>query len=220
MIRPITDYTISLAFGAIESGSRFGKHIGVDYAGPEGRVVLSPVNGVITISELTPDVGNIYEIKEDGNGRLHRLMHLKVKPLFVGDKVAEGQSIAKSGGAAGQPWSGTQSTGPHLHLDVRKAGTVWSESFANYYDPEELINEDSMPTPAAKSQVEQLFGAYTGRLPNTADYDRWVGAPLGSLVDWLYTLPEAQAYYQRVSAALKGDTANATALTPGLYKVS
>jgi murein DD-endopeptidase MepM/ murein hydrolase activator NlpD len=158
MRRPVTSYTkISSTHGA-KNVSKFNKHLGIDYAGEEDRDVLAPVNGVITQSYLSASIGNTYEIKEDGNGRLHRLPHLKTRPLGVGARVSEGQVIAKSGGAKGQKYSGTNSSGPHVHWDIRKAGTAWDASFGNYYDPEALLAEQNKPKPApAPSTGKRIY---------------------------------------------------------------
>src|ERR1051325_8143771 len=155
MRRPVENYTtISQGFGAPAPGTHFGKHLGIDYAGDEGREVHAPVSGVITQSYLSTIAGNTYEIKEDGTGRLHRLMHLKTRPLTVGTRVSEGQVIALSGGAKGQVYSGTTSTGPHVHWDVRRAGTTWDASFDNYYNPESLL---APPPPAPAPWEKTVF---------------------------------------------------------------
>lgn len=150
MRRPVHTYTkISQSHGASAPGTHFGKHLGCDYAGEEGRDVLAPVSGTIVQSYLSTVAGNTYELKEDGNGRLHRLMHLKTRPLGTGTHVNEGQVIASSGGAKGAAHSGTSSTGPHVHWDVRKAGTAWNASFDNYYNPEALLTPAPAPQPPA-----------------------------------------------------------------------
>lgn len=139
MQRVVKTYTrISTAHGA-KNVSKFNRHLGVDYATPEGTTIYAPVNGVIVQSYLSALVGNTYEIKEDGSGMLWRTAHMKTRPLGVGTRVSEGEAIAVSGGKKGEKYSGTSSSGPHVHADVRKAGTAWDASFDNYYDPEALL---------------------------------------------------------------------------------
>lgn len=134
MIRPIKYYTrISTKF---KEG--VPPHKGIDYAAPEGQAIVAPINGVVTASYLSKAIGNTVEIKEDVNGRLHRVMHMKSRFPVVGERVKEGQLVGVSGGKKGAAYSGTLSTGPHLHWDVRKAGSSWSD-INNYYDPEALL---------------------------------------------------------------------------------
>lgn len=141
MRRPTSEYTISTKHGSPIPGSRFGKHLGTDYAGSEGRDVASPVGGVVTMSYYSGSIGNTIELKEDGNGRLHRFAHNKTRLVSVGQRVSEGQKIAVSGN------TGSFTTGPHLHWDVRKANTNWGDSFGNYYDPEALLAQANKPKP-------------------------------------------------------------------------
>ena len=161
MRRPVDSYTtISQGFGVPAPGTAFGKHLGTDYAGAEGREVKAPCGGTIVKSYLSVLTGNTYELKEDGNGRLHRLMHLKTRPLGVGTHVNEGQGIALSGGAEGTVYSGTASRGPHVHWDVRKADTAWNAAFSNYIDPESLV----VP-PVASSPNAYLVGKKIQLIP-------------------------------------------------------
>lgn len=133
MRRPVDSYTkISSTHGQKTNRGTFGRHLGVDYARPEGGIVRSPVNGRITFSGHSTSLGNYYEIIEDGNGRIHRLAHLKSLSIGRGAIVKEGQDIGRSGNTG-------VTTGPHLHWDVRRANTAWNDSFNNYYDPELLL---------------------------------------------------------------------------------
>lgn len=187
MRRPVKTYTvISQKFGVPASGTNFGRHLGCDYAVPEGSEVLAPVKGVITQSYLSPVGGNTYEIRETSNGRLHRLMHLKTRPFAVGKVVTEGQVIGLSGGAKGAPYSGTASSGPHVHWDIRKAGTPWSTSFSNYYSPEKLLASPNGPLYLVVKAGEGL--AALAKRTGYADYNkesRWAAiAKLNKSGDW------------------------------------
>jgi murein DD-endopeptidase MepM/ murein hydrolase activator NlpD len=149
MIRPIKSYTrISTHF---KEG--VPPHKGIDYAAPEGQAILSPVNGAVTQSYLSGLVGNTLEIRED-NGRLHRLLHLKSKFPVKGDRVREGQLVGFSGGRKGAKYSGTLSTGPHLHWDVRKAGSLWNDLSA-YVDPELTLKASQKPVVKAVYYIVQ-----------------------------------------------------------------
>jgi murein DD-endopeptidase MepM/ murein hydrolase activator NlpD len=124
----------------------FGRHLGVDYATPVGTPVKSPCHATVIETGYSGSVGLYIILKEDGNGRIHRLLHLNSEAVSVGQHVSEGQLI----GASGQ--TGTNITGPHLHWDVRRANTTWNASFDNYSNPESLVAQaapkpDSNVTP-------------------------------------------------------------------------
>ena len=133
MRRPLDSYIkITSTHGQSTGMGVFGKHLGNDYSVPIGTPVKSPVSGKITQSTSSTALGNYYEIVEVGNNRIHRLAHLSVLSLKVGAIVSEGQAIGLSGNTG-------ITTGPHLHWDIRKAGTAWNASFDNYYNPEVLV---------------------------------------------------------------------------------
>lgn len=143
MQRPIKTYSsISTKFAEPTKRSSFGKHLGVDYAAGKGTTVYAPVSGKVTQSYYSASVGHTIEIAGD-DGRLHRLLHLNTRGVGVGARVREGQAIATSGN------TGSNSTGYHLHWDVRKGGTTYNASFSNYVDPETLLAQQNAPKPAS-----------------------------------------------------------------------
>lgn len=158
MRAPINNYSISTHHGEASSGSFFGRHLGTDFAGPEDQDVYAPISGTIVQAYLSPTIGNVYEIREDGTNKIGRLAHLKTRPLGVGAHVNEGDVIAKSGGRRGASYSGSTSTGPHVHFDYRAAGTVWNADFTNYQDPEKIIasSTDSKVLPPVGSWIHLL----------------------------------------------------------------
>lgn len=190
MRRLVNSYTaISQGFGVTAPGTKFGRHLGTDYAGPEDRDIIAPVAGVITRSYLSAETGNVYEIKEDGNGRLHRLMHLKTRPLGVGARVYEGQIIAKSGGKKGAVYSGSTSTGPHAHWDIRKANTTWDASFDNYYDSEKLLTP-----PASTHRYQYLAGKQIKLTPKNGSWSVY-RAGTEEKIGNLFSIPGADGVY-------------------------
>lgn len=142
MRRPLNSFIrITTNFGDPVAGSKFGKHLGTDYAVPEGSQVYAPIAGTIIETPVSGLVGKCVILREDGNGRIWRFLHLSKQEVAVGAHVFEGQPIAKSGN------TGSSSTGPHLHCDVRKANTLWDASFLNYYNPEILFAVPPTPPP-------------------------------------------------------------------------
>lgn len=114
----------------------FGKHAGYDY-GIKEWTVKAPEAGVITNVRIAPllDGGNIVELRSEKYD--HRFLHLKSAAVSKGQTVTEGQDLGVSGN--------TGKVGYHLHHDVRKKGTLWTDSFDNYYDWEALIKQGGKP---------------------------------------------------------------------------
>lgn len=98
-----------------------GSAPGTDYGISEGTAVISPFAGTITIG-YNSRAGDYTSVLSDSGIRVY-LMHLKER-LVISGYVNEGQEIALSGGAAGASYSG-DSTGPHLHADIRDNGVQW-----------------------------------------------------------------------------------------------
>ncbi|MDX1292128.1 MAG: peptidoglycan DD-metalloendopeptidase family protein, partial [Hyphomonas sp.] len=89
------------------------QHKGVDLAEEEGKPVYAPTASTVTRAEMTPGYGNLVEISVgDTVLRFGQLKDIKVS---AGQTIAAGTVI----GSLGQ--SG-QATGPHLHLEVWRAG--------------------------------------------------------------------------------------------------
>jgi murein DD-endopeptidase MepM/ murein hydrolase activator NlpD len=141
---------------------KFGKHLGTDYATAIGTPVYSPVSGIVMETPRSSVVGTGIFIRENVNGRIHRLLHLNQEFVSPGQTVREGQHIAMSGNTG-------VTTGAHLHWDVRKANTTWDASFANYYDPEALL----IPAP---SNPTLAVGRYVYLKPTVS---RWRFYPVG-----------------------------------------
>jgi murein DD-endopeptidase MepM/ murein hydrolase activator NlpD len=89
------------------------RHQGVDLAEEEGKPVYAPASATVTRAEMTRGYGNLVEISA-GDTAL-RFGQLKDINVAVGDIVSAGAVV----GTLGQ--SG-QATGPHLHLEVWRAG--------------------------------------------------------------------------------------------------
>lgn len=138
MRRPLANFIrITSNHGGPAPGSKFGKHLGTDYSVGVGAKVYAPVSGTIIGQPISTTVGKQVYLREDGNGRIWRFLHLSGQGTLMAH-VNEGDVIGLSGN------TGSTSTGPHLHCDVRKANTLWNDSFYNYYNPEALF---AVPTP-------------------------------------------------------------------------
>lgn len=97
-------------------GPRFGKHHdGIDIEAPIGTPVLSSKDGLVVYSGYSP-IGYGNTIKVDHQGGLESVYgHLDSLHVSVGDRVQKGQLIGTVGDTG-------NSTGPHLHFEVRLRG--------------------------------------------------------------------------------------------------
>lgn len=116
--RPVDEGSITSTFGErmdpITGRSSF--HPGVDFAAPEGTTVMSVATGVVTWAGPHPAYGNLVEINH-GNGYSTRYGHNEKVLVKVGDTVQKGQKLALSGSTG-------RSTGPHVHFEVLRHGSV------------------------------------------------------------------------------------------------
>lgn len=138
VVFPVGRLRVTMPFGATETKwySKERPHRGVDVApfpGSAGEPVLAPVSGVVTfVGEhefagkevvlvcavpypfgATGLDGFVYTIAE-GERFWFRLTHHSVVVVRVNDVVHAGQQIAMVGS------SGAYTTGPHVHLELRK----------------------------------------------------------------------------------------------------
>ena len=102
---------ISSNFGYRKSGY----HIGLDIAGSLGDVVVAAANGEVILSEwYSNNYGNLVIITHP-NGIETWYAHLSAFAVKMGDIVKEGDVIGEVGDTG-------QTTGPHLHFEVRVDG--------------------------------------------------------------------------------------------------
>ncbi len=106
-IVPVDDYVLTSCFGP-----RWGReHQGVDLAVASGTQVHAAADGVIVQSGWNGGYGiSIYV--DHGNGIITRYGHLSQAYAQVGRQVKQGEVIGLSGNTG-------NSTGPHLHFEIR-----------------------------------------------------------------------------------------------------
>ena len=110
-MRPISGGYVSSAFG---NRSR-GYHTGVDYALSYGSPIYASDGGTVTSSGWGGGYGYMIKISH-GNGYETLYAHCSRLVVRAGTKVAKGQIIAYVGSTG-------NSTGPHLHFEIRKNGS-------------------------------------------------------------------------------------------------
>jgi hypothetical protein len=124
----------AVAGTGLKDHSGIARHIGVDLRAKVGTSVRAPDTGIVTQSYTAMSGNQIVEIHI--GGYLWRFLHLSERLVKAGDKVQAGQIFAKSGNSGG--------VDPHLHIDVRKASTAWSDSLYNFIDPMSLLTKGSV----------------------------------------------------------------------------
>ncbi|MFH8703419.1 M23 family metallopeptidase [Streptomyces rubrogriseus] len=109
-VAPVEAYELSASFGS--GGSRWAhRHTGQDFAVPVG----TPVRSVGTGRVLKVSCGGAFGIQvviEHAGGYYTQYAHLAAVAVDQGDRVDAGQWIGQSGSTG-------NSTGPHLHFEVR-----------------------------------------------------------------------------------------------------
>lgn len=111
---PIRTYTITSRFGI-----RWGRmHEGVDFAAPIGTKIYAADGGTVTFSGWKSGYGYVVIIDHGGFYET-RYAHNSKLLVSEGDRVYQGQNIALCGSTG-------NSTGPHLHFEVRYKGVAYN----------------------------------------------------------------------------------------------
>ena len=118
-IWPLPGYSPGSAYGwrihPIWGGMRF--HAGEDIGAPSGTPILAADSGIATV---IPNNGNGYGnyiIINHGGGRTTLYAHMSAFAVSNGQSVTQGQTIGYVGSTG-------NSTGPHLHFEVRVNGAT------------------------------------------------------------------------------------------------
>lgn len=105
-------YTITSRFGP-----RWGTtHTGTDVAAPTGTAIYAAAAGTVIFSGNQGNGYGNYIIIDHGNGVSTLYGHCSSLGVSTGARVSQGQYIAAVGSTG-------NSTGPHLHFEVRKDGS-------------------------------------------------------------------------------------------------
>lgn len=90
-------------------------HTGIDLAAPKGTPVHVTADGVVLSSGWAGGYGKLVVV-DHGNGIHTYYAHLSRLAVVPGEEVHSGETIAYSGSTG-------RSTGPHVHYEIRLAGT-------------------------------------------------------------------------------------------------
>lgn len=110
MALPIKDGKITTKYKQAGKHWSKGYHTGVDFAVPEGTDVLAVVDGKIEAANWGAAYGTQLVQKVPGGWVIYA--HLSKALVKAGDTVKAGQHIGESGNTG-------NSTGPHLHFEMR-----------------------------------------------------------------------------------------------------
>lgn len=91
-------------------------HSGLDLAAPAGTSIRAALSGTVVKSYYSNSYGN-YTVIDHGNGMTTAYAHQSKRLVSVGDTVNAGEVIGLVGSTG-------NSTGPHLHFEVRVDGNL------------------------------------------------------------------------------------------------
>ena len=92
-------------------------HAGVDLAAPQGTPVRAAAGGLVLAVRWDPAGYGLYLVIDHGHGLTTLYGHLWQAAVVLGERVFRGYQI-------GQVGSTGNSTGPHLHFEVRTDGRL------------------------------------------------------------------------------------------------
>ncbi|MGK5534152.1 M23 family metallopeptidase [Streptomyces sp. URMC 129] len=112
---PLNDYRLSSYFG--ESGSLWqSTHTGIDLSAPTGTPIKNVHTGTVTEAAWAGSYGYRVIVQlEDGTEVWY--CHLSSMSVSAGEELITGDTVGHVGSTG-------NSTGPHLHLEVRPGGTA------------------------------------------------------------------------------------------------
>ena len=106
---------ITSRFGSVSS-IRSGAHTGTDICCPTGTPIKAVASGTVVFAGRNGSYGNLIKISH-GNGVETWYAHCSELYATVGQEISAGDIIAAVGSTG-------NSTGPHLHLEIRVNGTA------------------------------------------------------------------------------------------------
>ena len=116
LIQPVTG-KISSKFGAV-SRIRSSVHTGLDIATSSGTPIKAAASGKVTFAGWKGSYGNLLVITHS-NGVQTYYGHCSKLYVSAGQSVSQGQTVAAVGSTG-------NSTGPHLHLEIRVNGVAYN----------------------------------------------------------------------------------------------
>ncbi len=140
-VKPLkSTYTITSAYGTRvhPTTGEVKKHTGIDLAGTHHAEVVSVADGEVTYAGVQKGFGNSVEIKHIVNGETIYSFYAHLSRIDVqkGQKVKQSQTIGLEGGDPQTDPNVGNSTGHHLHFELRKAS-----GYGNDIDPTSVFGD-------------------------------------------------------------------------------
>lgn len=162
-VKPVGNAPVTAPYGRYKKSGK--PHHGIDWGVPTGTPVRASRSGKVVVAGWsTTGFGNHIRI-DIGNGVIEIYGHLSQLNVRVGQTVRAGDVIGKSGSTG-------NSTGPHLHFEVRKGGTA--------VDPASYLKGADNPPPVSGDAGADTSVGSTGRAGNSlASARSMTAAPWG-----------------------------------------
>ncbi|MFI6079938.1 LysM peptidoglycan-binding domain-containing M23 family metallopeptidase [Streptomyces sp. NPDC051217] len=116
---PVDGAAVTTPYRAAGGSWASGYHTGVDFAAASGTTVKSVGPGTVVSAGWAGSYGNEVVIKHD-DGQYSQYGHLSSLSVSAGQRVAGGDQIGLSGSTG-------NSTGPHLHFEIRTGPSYGSD---------------------------------------------------------------------------------------------
>jgi len=114
IVRPVDHYVLTARFGQCSSHWAHC-HTGLDFSAGTGTPIRAIMGGTVIWTKWGGAYGNLTKVQHS-NGVQSWYAHQVSREVAVGDVVTAGQVIGRVGATG-------NTTGPHLHLEVRTNGT-------------------------------------------------------------------------------------------------
>ena len=165
-------------------------HTGIDYGCPLRTTILASADGTVLFAGWDrTGYGNMVIIQHASN-RATLYAHLSLISVKIGEKVRQGEKIGESGTTG-------NSTGPHLHFEVR---TVWNDP-RTHMDPFLLplmsANDEEPPLPGLVTKLDAgtvRIAAPAGAWGHDENFSSKKIFPLGTLLEFTGTTVERNGY--------------------------
>jgi murein DD-endopeptidase MepM/ murein hydrolase activator NlpD len=124
MAWPIPSHTVTASFHDADYPYRniIGEHTGIDIRAKQGTTLSAAADGYVAKVKFDGSRNYAYIMIIHSNGLATVYGHVSAVYVATDQYVVQGQAIGRTGGTPGGAGSGSFSTGPHLHFEVRLNG--------------------------------------------------------------------------------------------------
>jgi murein DD-endopeptidase MepM/ murein hydrolase activator NlpD len=163
--------------GSVSQPFGHNGHPGIDLVGPNGGAVGATAGGTVTSAGWNAGgYGNMVDL-DHGGGWSSKVAHLSRVDVRVGQQVGKGQLLGAEGTTG-------NSTGPHVHFEIRRDGTLQDPAALIGGNPQQSAGVLEAARSAVGSVVESSpANAILGASQTTADALKFA-AQLGDPATW------------------------------------